>query len=126
VARSVQSIHDKLKAKTLLLQTPLLKSGETGSNYTGDMLDLVNMKRLHWSDREGRELTAEPLDLASELGKRAVEDRTQLVETLAELDDEFMMSFLDIGDPVKMSPASIKRKVLIGAVHSMFFFFQCK
>uniref|UniRef100_A0A7N5JV89 Ribosome-releasing factor 2, mitochondrial n=1 Tax=Ailuropoda melanoleuca TaxID=9646 RepID=A0A7N5JV89_AILME len=85
---AVESIREKLKAKPLLLQLPL---GE-GKAFKG-VVDVVSKEKLLWNrqSEDGKDFERKPLLEMSdaELLKETTEARNDLIEQVADLDDEF-------------------------------------
>ncbi|XP_044123049.1 ribosome-releasing factor 2, mitochondrial isoform X3 [Neovison vison] len=85
---AVESIREKLKAKPLLLQLPL---GE-GKAFKG-VVDVVSKEKLLWNrpSEDGKDFERKPLLETSdaELLKETTEARNDLIEQVADLDDEF-------------------------------------
>ncbi|XP_047586423.1 ribosome-releasing factor 2, mitochondrial isoform X2 [Lutra lutra] len=85
---AVESIREKLKAKPLLLQLPL---GE-GKAFKG-VVDVVSKEKLLWNrpSEDGKDFERKPLLETSdaELLKATAEARNDLIEQVADLDDEF-------------------------------------
>ncbi|XP_032704332.1 ribosome-releasing factor 2, mitochondrial isoform X1 [Lontra canadensis] len=85
---AVESIREKLKAKPLLLQLPL---GE-GKTFKG-VVDVVSKEKLLWNrpSEDGKDFERKPLLETSdaELLKETAEARNDLIEQVADLDDEF-------------------------------------
>ena len=103
----LQSMRERLSAKPLAMQVPL---GQ-GQNFKA-VLDLLTMERLEFDqETQGAEYKRLPLALAEQ--ELAAPAREELLETLAEEDDEFMALYLSgerIGlDEIKKT---IRRAVL--------------
>ncbi|XP_044930439.1 ribosome-releasing factor 2, mitochondrial isoform X2 [Mustela putorius furo] len=85
---AVESIREKLKAKPLLLQLPL---GE-GKAFKG-VVDVVSKEKLLWNrpSEDGKDFERKSLLETSdaELLKETTEARNDLIEQIADLDDEF-------------------------------------
>ncbi len=85
---SVKTIQDRLKAKPVPIQLPI------GAEDTFEgIIDLIEMQAFYYVDdlgtrNEAREIPAELKDLA-------VEWRSKLVESVAELDEDLMMKYLE-------------------------------
>ncbi|SFM55122.1 elongation factor G [Pseudonocardia ammonioxydans] len=82
---TVQTISDRLGATPLPLQLPIGSESE----FIG-VVDLVEMRALTWRGEvaKGEDYTVE--EIPAELQERAQEYRTQLIEAVAETDDELM------------------------------------
>ena len=85
---AVEMMREKLGAAPLVLQLPV---GEA-ENFSG-VIDLIQMKQIHWEeDTLGADYFHEEIDPA--LLDTATEYREQLLETLAENDDDIMEAYL--------------------------------
>jgi elongation factor G len=86
--QGVQTMIDRLGANPVPIQLPIGSEGD----FRG-VIDLVKMKAIAYEDDLGREWGEEeiPADLADE-AKRA---RTELIEAVAEYDDELMEDYLE-------------------------------
>jgi elongation factor G len=87
----VQSIIDRLGAKPLVMQLPV----GTESNFHG-VVDLVEMNAKIWLDDMGKEW--EITEIPDDLAERAAQFRSQLVESVAEADEELLEAFFENGD----------------------------
>ncbi len=103
----VSMIEDRLGARPLPLQLPI------GSEdaFSG-IVDLVDRKALYWDDESlGAEFRSS--EIPSDMAEAAELARDQLVERLADFDDEVMARYLD-GDeiPVEDLRSAIRRSTL--------------
>ncbi len=87
-AGSVQTMVDRLGAYPVPVQLPI---GDE-ADFSG-VVDLVNMKALVYKDDLGQEW--EVTDIPEELQDAAGQARTELVEAVAEYDDELMEDYLE-------------------------------
>jgi elongation factor G len=87
-AGSVQTMVDRLGAHPVPVQLPI---GDE-ADFSG-VVDLVNMKALLYKDDLGQEW--EVTDIPEELQVAAGQARTELVEAVAEYDDELMEDYLE-------------------------------
>jgi elongation factor G len=87
-AGSVQTMVDRLGAHPVPVQLPI---GDE-ADFSG-VVDLVNMKALLYKDDLGQEW--EVADIPEELQDAAGQARTELVEAVAEYDDELMEDYLE-------------------------------
>ncbi len=85
---TVQMMKDRLAAKPLIIQIPV--GAEDG--FTG-VVDLIAMKQIRWDDDTLGASFAE-LDIDENIFEDARTHREQLLETLAEVDDEIMEAYL--------------------------------
>jgi elongation factor G len=88
--RCVQMMIDRLNATPLVLQIPIGLEG----NHIG-VVDLIGMRALTWrgETQKGDDYAIE--EVPAELLDSANEWREKLIETLADVDDEVMVKYLD-------------------------------
>ena len=86
---TVQTIKDRLGARPLVIQLPI----GAESDFTG-VVDLVEMRALTWHGevQKGEDYEVEPIP--ADLVDRANEYREQLIEAVAETDDDLMEAYL--------------------------------
>jgi elongation factor G len=86
---TVQTIKDRLGARPLVIQLPI----GAESDFTG-MVDLVQMRALTWHGevQKGEDYEVEPIP--ADLEELAGQYREQLIEAVAETDDELMELYL--------------------------------
>src|ERR687896_749934 len=87
-AGSVQTMIDRLGAHPVPVQLPI----GAEADFTG-VVDLVNMKAIVYKDDLGQEW--EVVDIPDELAEPAHAARTELIEAVAEYDDELMEDSLE-------------------------------
>jgi elongation factor G len=87
-AGSVQSMVDRLGARPVPVQLPIGNEAD----FSG-VVDLVNMKAILYKDDLGQEW--EVSDIPEELQEAASQARTELIEAVAEYDDELMVDYLE-------------------------------
>jgi elongation factor G len=87
-AGSVQTMIDRLGARPVPVQLPIGNEAD----FSG-VVDLVNMKAILYKDDLGQE--REVTDIPDELQDAAGRARTELVEAVAEYDDELMEDYLE-------------------------------
>jgi elongation factor G len=106
--RTVEMIVDRLHANPLVLQLPW----GTESSFQG-VIDLVEMKALHWMSEMGEEW--ETTEIPEEYKDRAFEAHHELFEKLADHDEALMEKFVveDEPTPEEMQRA-IRRATLAG------------
>jgi elongation factor G len=85
---SVQTMIDRLGAHPVPVQLPIGAEGD----FTG-VVDLVNMKAIIYKDDLGQEW--EITDIPADLEDAAHQARTELIEAVAEYDDELMEDYLE-------------------------------
>ncbi len=90
---SVDSIHDRLAAKTVILQLPI----GAENNFKG-VVDLIKMKAIVWEEESlGAKFHEE--DIPADLADKAAEYRDKLIETVVEMDDDVMEAYLEGNEP---------------------------
>jgi elongation factor G len=106
--RTVEMIVDRLQANPLVLQLPW----GTESSFQG-VIDLVEMKALHWMSEMGEEW--ETTEIPEQYKDRAIEAHHELFEKLADHDEALMEKFVveDEPTPDEMRRA-IRRATLAG------------
>ena len=89
--RVVQMMKDRLHANAVPIQIPI------GFEDTFEgMIDLVKMRAIVYGDKLGKD--EEFVEIPADMLEKAQEYRQQLLEAVAESDDELMMKYLDGGD----------------------------
>ena len=106
----VQSIIDRLGAKPLVMQLPI----GTESDFTG-VVDLVEMNATMWLDDLGQDW--EIVEIPADLAERAAHYRSELVEAVAETDEELLEAFFENGD---LTSEQIKEGVRKGTLNHLF------
>jgi len=101
--KSVKTIKDRLQAKAVPIQLPIGAEDQ----FVG-IIDLIDMQAFYYLDdlgtrSEAREIPAELVDLATEW-------RANLVESVAEVDEELMMKYLEGEDLTKEEIKAALRK----------------
>ena len=86
---TVQTIKDRLGARPLVIQLPI----GAESDFTG-VVDLVEMRALTWHGEVQKGEDYEVEEIPADLAERAAEYREQLIEAVAETDDELMEIYL--------------------------------
>jgi elongation factor G len=105
--RAIDTIRKRLNAKPVAIQIPIGQEDK----FKG-VVDLVFMKAILWKDETlGAEYVTE--DVPAELKKKAEAFRAQLVETIAENDDEILHKFLE-GDEITTTElqASLRKSTI--------------
>eukprot|EP01018_Ginkgo_biloba_P022122 Gb_36066 [translate_table: standard] len=109
--RTRDMIITNLGAKPLVLQIPI----GSEDSFKG-IIDLVKMKAVLWSGEElGAKFTYE--DISADLLDLATEYRTQMIETVVELDDEAMEQYLEGVEP---DEKTLKRLIRKGTISISF------
>nr|WP_276568780.1 elongation factor G [Aeromicrobium phoceense] len=104
----VKTIRERLGATALVLQLPI----GAESDFLG-VVDLVGMRALTWRGETtiGEDYTVE--EIPADLADAAAEGRENLLETLADVDDEIAMAYLEGEDiSVEDLKAAIRRATL--------------
>ncbi|MGL4173150.1 MAG: elongation factor G [Actinomycetota bacterium] len=100
---TVKTIIDRLGAKPLVIQIPI--GAET--TFEG-VIDLVYMRALTWRGDTGKGEAYQVEEIPADLADKAAEYRHQLVETIAETDEELLEKYLG-GEEI--SPEEIKAAI---------------
>ena len=99
---AVDTIRKRLSAKPIAIQIPIGQEAK----FVG-VIDLINMKAMVWKDETmGAEYVTE--EIPAELKKKAEAFHAQLVETIAENDDEMLHKFLE-GEEI--SPEELRKSL---------------
>jgi elongation factor G len=110
---TIGTISDRLGAKPLPIQLPIGAESE----FTG-VVDLVEMRALTWRGevKKGEDYAVE--EIPADLAERAAEYREQLIEAVAETDDDLMEKYLG-GDELTVAEikAGIRRIVKDGSAY---------
>ncbi|NNG38999.1 elongation factor G [Flexivirga sp. ID2601S] len=113
---SVQTMVDRLGATPLVMQLPI----GAESDFTG-VIDLVRMKALVWRGETKLGEDYEVEDIPADLQDKADEYRSQLVEKVAESDEELLEKYLGgeelTEDEIK---AGVRKLTLAGEVNPVF------
>ncbi len=112
--RTIQSIRDRLGATPIPMQYPIGNE----SSFAG-VVDLLTRQATVWDDELGKE----PLqvDIPAELVDEVETWRAQMVENIAETDDDLTSQFLEGKDiPVEELKAVLRRAVIEGKVTPVF------
>jgi elongation factor G len=97
---SVQSMVDRLGARPVPVQLPIGQE----EHFRG-VVDLVEMRAIVWTDELGT--TFEIQDVPAELAEQAHEYHHQLIEAVADHDDELMETYLT--DEESVAPEMLRR-----------------
>ncbi|CAA2964463.1 elongation factor G-2, chloroplastic [Olea europaea subsp. europaea] len=109
--RTRDMIVTNLGAKPLVLQIPV----GAEDNFKG-VIDLVRMRAIIWSGEElGAKFAYE--DIPENLRELAQEYRSQLIESIVELDDEAMENYLESVEP---DEATVKKLIRLGTISNSF------
>lgn len=86
--RTVGMIRERLNANAVPVQLPI----GVEDTFEG-IVDLLQMKAFYFEDKEGT--LSEPKEIPADLQAKAEEYRANLVEAVAELDEDLMMKYLE-------------------------------
>jgi elongation factor G len=111
---TIDSIRERLGANPLPMQIPIGNE----SAFKG-VIDLLDMKAIYWDDEMGREPRTE--EIPDDLRQQAEENRSTLVERIAELDDELTIKFLE-GDKLTVEElkTALRKAVIAGKANPIF------
>ena len=105
-AYSVGTIHDRLGAKAAAIQWPI----GSEDSFRG-AIDLITMKAYEFDG--GPEENYKEIEIPADLAEIATLKRHELLETIAEFDDEIMMQLLEGEEPaIDQIKAAIRKEVL--------------
>ncbi|MCU1311224.1 MAG: translation elongation factor [Candidatus Angelobacter sp.] len=104
---AIETIRKRLNAKPIAIQLPI----GAEANFKG-VIDLLTMKAIIWNDETmGAEYVVE--EIPENLRKKAEAFRLQMVESVAENDDEILHLFLEGEDiPADKLKASLRKSVI--------------
>jgi elongation factor G len=97
---AVQSMVDRLGAKPVPIQLPIGQE----EHFRG-VVDIVEMRAVTWADALGTQLDVS--EIPDELREQAEEYHHQLIDAVADHDDELMETYLE--DEAKVTPEMLKR-----------------
>ena len=109
----VDQIREKLKANPLPLQLPI----GAEDDFIG-LVDLIEMKAYQW-DEEDQGATYEEIPIPEEMADEVETYRTNLLETVAEMDEQLMEKYFADSDSITREElvASIRKATLERKVH---------
>jgi elongation factor G len=107
--RSTEMIKERLGANPIMVQMPI----GIESTFIG-VVDLIDNQAITWED----DLGAEPVigEIPAELADEAAERRTQMIELIAEQDDDLMVKFLDGEEITKEELKAGLRKAVVSGM----------
>lgn len=112
--RSLETIKERLGANPIPMQMPIgVESGFKG------VVDLLEMKAIYWEDELGKE--PRYAEIPADLLSRAQEMRHEMVEKIAETDDDLTLKYLEgeeIGIPELK--AALRKAVIFGKAYPAF------
>ncbi len=106
-SRTVKEIIAKLGTRVLLLNVPYFVEMENREKKFVGVLDIIDKKLLRWIDQDNIKVT----DVEGETYEEVARCRESLIETLGEIDDAVIDSFLECEDYMKV-PADVIRKAV--------------
>ena len=112
---SLQSVKDRLGAKTAAAQLPIGAENE----FRG-IIDLVTMKAYEFDGTQ--EENATEIEIPDDLKDQAEEYRNILIEAAADYDEELMMNYLD---GAEITVEDLKKAIRKGVLAADFFPFFC-
>ena len=112
---SLGTIKDRLGATTAAIQLPI----GAESDFTGT-IDLVTMKAYEYDGKPEENL--KEIEIPSDMLEKAKEMRNQLIETVADYDEELMMKYLD-GEEI--GAEELKKAIRKGTLDVTFFPLMC-
>ncbi|UTC24301.1 elongation factor G [Candidatus Comchoanobacter bicostacola] len=100
----VKQVETRLKARTVILNIPIGKE-----DYFEGVVDLVKMKALIWN-QENKGISWDEIAIPENMVDLANEKRAELLESVAEADEDLMNEFFENGD---LSEEQIKKGLRI-------------
>jgi elongation factor G len=107
--KAVESVEEKLGAKTLSLQIPI----NSGADFD-NVIDLIEMQELTWSKTD-LGAVVEKSEIREDFREEAEKARDSLIERLGELDDHIMEKYIEGLEISKDEIYNTIRKVTINA-----------
>ncbi len=112
---SLKSVGDRLGAKTAPIELPIGAENE----FRG-VIDLVRMVALEFDGQQDENY--KEIEIPAELRDQAEEYRNNLIEAVADYDEELMMTYLDGGE---VSVEMLKKAIRTATLKAEFFPFMC-
>ena len=112
--RTIESIRDRLGANPLVMQIPM----GFEATFHG-VVNVLEQTATLWEDDLGKD--PKQVEIPDELKEQAQEARAQLVERIAELDDELTVKYLE-GEEIDLDElkAALRRSVIAGKATPVF------
>ena len=112
--RTIESIRDRLGAKPIVMQIPM---GFEAAFH--GVVNVLEQTATLWEDDLGKD--PKQIKIPDELKEQAQEARAQLVERIAELDDELTVKYLE-GEEISLDEfkAALRRSVIAGKATPVF------
>jgi elongation factor G len=105
---SIESIKKQLGANPIAMQIPI----GSESNFSG-IVDLLAEQAVYWRDDLGKEMEIGPIP--DDLVKQAKEGRDELIEKIAEIDDELIIKYLE-NEPISVD--ELKQALRRAVIHN--------
>ena len=112
---SLKTIKDRLGVNSKPIEWPIGAESE----FNG-VIDLVTMKAYHYDGQQAE--NAEEIEIPADLKEIAEEKRAELIDAVAEFDDEMMETYLEGGE---VSIEMIKKAIRKGTLAAEFFPVMC-
>ena len=112
---SLKTIDERLGVNAKPIEWPIGAESE----FNG-IIDLVTMKAYQYDGAQAEE--AKEIEIPADLKEIAEQKRTDLIEAVAEFDDDMMMTYLDGGE---ITVDMIKKAIRIGTLKAEFFPVMC-
>ena len=111
---SIDTIRQRLGANPIPVQMPI----GSEASFIG-VVDLIEMQAIYWEDELGRD--PRYAEIPADLMEEAQEKHDQMVEHIAELDDDLTVKFLE-GEAISIAElkAALRRATLTGKANPVF------
>lgn len=111
---SIDTIRQRLGANPIALQMPI----GSEASFIG-VVDLIEMQAIYWEDELGRD--PRYAEIPADLMQEAQEKHDQMVEHIAELDDDLTVKFLE-GEAISIAElkAALRQATLTGKANPVF------
>jgi elongation factor G len=112
--RTIESVRQRLGANPVAMQLPI----GSESAFQG-VIDLLSERAIYWQDDLGRE--PEEAEIPSDLRSLSAEMRAEMVEKIAETDDDLTLKYLE-GEAISIEElkTTLRRAVLAGKINPVF------
>jgi elongation factor G len=112
--RTIASIQDRLGANPIAMQIPI----GFEATFRG-VVDLLSMTAILWEDDLGKE--PKVIEIPDDLNEQAKSARAEMVEKIAELDDELTMKFLEAEEiSVEELKKALRKGVIANRAYPVF------
>ena len=112
--RSLETIRERLGANPIPMQMPI----GVEATFKG-VVDLIEMQAIYWEDELGKE--PRYAEIPADLMPRAQAMRHEMVEKIAETDDELTLKFLDVEEISNAElKAALRKAVISGRAYPAF------